>query len=203
MLKKGDMKKMSSWVTHGFMEYLLVAELPEAVSKKVFEVREDFRNEYGGKSLGIPSIVLASFLSVESMEEVLIRWIQKICSTQPGFEIALNNYSGFPSHTIFLRVQDHEPFKKMSERLKVVDDYMQSSSCPSARLNAKPHLIIGKEIPPSIYVRAMMDYSQKSFYETFRIEELQLVRRVNQHDDGKKLNVFRFLPEAVMADHDH
>src|ERR1700743_3284377 len=45
-----------------------------------------------------PHITIAVFRADESMEDTLIRWIQRICNRYRSFETALNNYSGFPPH---------------------------------------------------------------------------------------------------------
>jgi hypothetical protein len=45
------------------------------------------------------------------MEEIMIKWLQRIVSSQRSFTVMLNNYSGLPSHTVYARVQDHMPFK--------------------------------------------------------------------------------------------
>ncbi|MFN3930073.1 MAG: type VII toxin-antitoxin system MntA family adenylyltransferase antitoxin, partial [Thermoflexus sp.] len=47
------------------------------------------------------------------MEETIIRYMHRICSRQHVFEVALNNYSGYPPHSIYLRVQDHHPFRQL------------------------------------------------------------------------------------------
>ncbi len=52
------------------------------------------------------------------MEDTLIRWIQRICNRYSSFDLTLNNYSGFPPHTIYLRVQDPEPFRELMRQLR-------------------------------------------------------------------------------------
>jgi 2'-5' RNA ligase len=128
------------------------------------------------------------------MEETIIRYTQRVCSQQPSFEVELNNYSGFPPHTIYLRVQNPEPFKQLAKELKVVSNYINSCSCPPASLKTNPHLPIAGKLPESIYTKALTEYSKKSFHETFMVKELILLRRSHPYDTSKTIHVFHLQP---------
>ena len=104
-------------------EYLLVVHPDENVYQQVLEEKKLFFNTYKEK-MAIktkPHITVSNFLAKETMEETIIRWMQRIISTQQSFSVSLNNYSGFPPHTVYLRVQDHQPFKQLATALKEVD----------------------------------------------------------------------------------
>lgn len=180
----------------GLWEYLLVARPAEEVYNKLLDVKQSFFDEYKEK-IAIktkPHITVANFLATESMEETLIRWIQRICSQHKSFTVTLNNYSGFPPHTIFVRVQDHEPFKQLAARLKIIDQYIRSNGCPEARFITRPHVTIARRLDDHVYNKAMPDFSQKTFHETFELTELVLLKRSNQFESCKQVNVFRFYP---------
>ena len=158
--------------------------------------KENFHLQYMQKKQAPKSstILVAGFLAKESMEETLIRWIQRICSLQKSFTVTLNNYSGFPPHTIYLRVQDHEPFRKLAQQLKIINEYIQSNGCPEVSLVTKPYLSIAKQLPEKVYEKAMLDYSQRLFFETFKAGELVLLRKSDDINSCKLVNVFRMLP---------
>lgn len=184
------------WAEYGLYEYLLVADPDVAVQHKVLAQQQAFYEEYREKAAIKTGrhIIVASFLAREAMEGTLIRWIQRICDLQHPFKVTLNNYSGFPPHTIYLRVQDPQPFLQLTHHLKAVDDLVRSSSCPPVRLIAKPHLSIARRLPEPVYTKAMFSYSQKTFHETFMVNELKLLRRAHQFDSCKTVNVFPFSP---------
>jgi len=46
-----------------------------------------------------------------------------------------------------------------------------------------------------VYNKAMADYSQKTFHESFQVEELVLLKREHSFDACRTVNVFR-LPYA-------
>ena len=179
-------------------EYLLVAHPDTIVNEKVIAEKQLFYNEYKEKvSVKTqPHITIANFLAKESMEETLIRWIQRICSQQQSFTVTLNNFSGFPPHTIYLRVQNDEPFKKLAKDLRVLNTYVSSCSCPPVKIISKPHLSIARRLPEDVYFKALTQYAHKSFHESFVVKELLLLKRKHQYDVCKRLNVFGLPPWA-------
>lgn len=177
-------------------EYLLVIHPDSGVYKKIEAEKQDFYNEYKEK-IAIktkPHITVANFLAKESMEETIIRWIQRICNQKERFTVTLNNYSGFPPHTIYLRVQNEKPFQQLAKELKVINSYVSSCSCPQMKLISKPHVSIAKRLSEEVYFKALIQYAHKSFHESFIVNELLLLRRENQFDDGKPINVFGLPP---------
>ena len=180
----------------GLLEYILVARPDQNVCDKVGQEKQVFFDTYkqGVALQNPPHIKIANFHANESMEETVIRWIQRICSQHKSFLVSLNNYSGFPPHTIYLRIQDHNPFKQLADQLVVIDEYVRSNGYPQARLVYRPHVTIAKGLGNNVYDRAMSDYSQKTFHETFMMEELVLLKRNNRFDTCKQVNLFRFYP---------
>jgi len=176
-------------------EYVLVAIPDEEVTIKLLEV--DRALERPSKRLNAqykPYIKLAEFQARESMEETIIRWIQRVCNQQEGFKVTLNNYGGLPPSTIFVRIQDHSPFRALASRLQVIDDYIQSNSCPPAKFYNKPNLRIGEQPPESDYSRALFHYSQQDFHESFVVSELVLMKSRNVFEQLKQVNLFRLYP---------
>ncbi len=177
-------------------EYLLVTHPDSYVYKKIEAEKEVFFKEYKEKiSINTkPHITIANFLAKELMEETLIRWIQRICNQKERFTVTLNNYSGFPPHTIYLRVQNEKPFQQLANELKVINSYVSSCSCPPMKLISKPHVSIAKQLSEEVYFKALIQYAHKSFHESFVVKDLLLLRRENQFDEGKPINVFGLPP---------
>ena len=105
----------------------------------------------------------------------------------------LNNYSGFPSSkTVYARVQDHEPFKQLAASLKVIGEYVRDNGCPRVIFPNHPHLSIAGSLQPNVYEKAIMDYSRKTFHASFFVDELVLLKRLNQFDKCRQVSVFKF-----------
>jgi len=178
-------------------EYLLVIYPYGELNDKLLEEQQQFLNDYGlaMRARNRPHITVAAFQAGEQMEETLIRWIQRICHRHERFSITLNNYSGFPPHTIYLRVQDPQPFRQLMQQLRAIDDFIRSSGCPPVNLISRPYLSIAGGLTEQVYNKAMADYSQKTFHESFQVEELVLLKREHSFDACRTVNVFR-LPYA-------
>ena len=73
---------------------------------------------------------------------------------------------------------------------------IRASACPPARLITKPHLSIACNLPEQVYTKAMADYAQKTFHESFLLGELLLLKRQHQFDACKIVQVFRLKPET-------
>jgi 2'-5' RNA ligase len=192
-----QIEKSFSWAELGRYEYLLVAHPDAAVNAKITAEKESFTAEYHQKIAAKtkPHITIASFVAREAMEETILRYTQRICSRHHSFDVSLNNYSGFPSaHSVYLRVQNPQPFRQLAKELKVVSNYISSCACPPANLIGYPHVTIERRIPETVYLKAIMDYSQKTFYETFMVHELVLLRKSCQFDTSKIVHVFRLQP---------
>jgi 2'-5' RNA ligase len=142
-----------------------------------------------------PHITLAAFQAGEETEDTVIRWIQRICHQRRSFDIALNNYSGIPPHTIYLRVQDPQPLRELMQQLQAIDEFIRSSGWPPVNLTGRPYLSIAGGLTEKVYNKAMPDYSRKTFHGIFRVDELVLLKRRHSFDPCKTVNVFRLSPE--------
>lgn len=181
---------------NGLQEYLLVVWPDTEVYNQMKLIEQQFYIDYGVKPPpGLkPHIKVAGFQAQEVMEGTLIRWIERICSRHKSFPVTLNNYSGFPPHTIYLRVQDPRPFNQLGRELRAVDDLIRSSYCPPAQLVSKPYLGVATRLPERVYEKAMPDYSGKTFHASFMVSELLLLRKDRLSGACRTLNIFRLPP---------
>ncbi|MHA4808284.1 2'-5' RNA ligase family protein [Flavitalea flava] len=186
-------------------EYLLVIYPQGELHNKLLEEQEQFSRDYGLQvnqqvnNRNKPHITMAAFQAGEVMEETLIRWIHRICNRYRSFDMSLNNFSGFPPHTIYLRVQDPQPFRKLMQQLRAIDDFIRSSGCPPVNLINNPYLSIAGSLTEQVYNKAMPDYSRRTFHESFRVDELILLKREHPFAPCKTVNIFRLLPDTEHA----
>lgn len=177
-----------------FFEYLLVVHPDEEIFNQLKAEKENFSSEYNVNiaKKTLPHITVANFLAKETMEETLIKWMHKIISSQRSFNVMLNNFSGFPSSkTVYARIQNHEPFKQLATSLKIINNYINDNGFPNAKLINYPHMTIARSLQQSVYEKAIMDYSRKTFHANFMVDELVLLKRSNQYDKCKEVSVFK------------
>ena len=180
------------WIDADVFEYVLVIQPSGLILEKLSQEQSTLTKE--GIARFNPQIKVAGFRAKDFMEATIIRWMQKICSLQKSFHITFNNYSGFPSGSIHLRIMEHEPFHQFTKELAVIDDYIKSSGFPAMRMVSKPHLTIASKMEARDYEKAMVEFSQKCFHENFLANELVLVKRRNAFEKGKIIHVFGLLP---------
>jgi len=181
---------------NGFWEYLLVAKPDATVDAQIMEEKQFFSARFKAPIAAKtkPHITVANFLAGEAMEETIIRWMHRIISSKKSFRVTLDQYGAFRPHTIYLRVQDHQPFQQLAKELKVVDQYIRGYGCPEMHLITNPHLTIARKLEQTTYNEAVKLYSEKIFHASFEVKELVLLRRMNQFDSCKQVNVFGLLP---------
>lgn len=196
---------INEWSEHGFYEYLLVVHPDAVVNEMLAAEKQAFSEKYHVTTAKKtkPQITVASFLAKETMEPTLIRWMERALQYQHRFDVTLNNYSGFPTHTIFWRVQDPAPFIALCNSLKAIEQYLAMNDCPEMKLVHKPHLTLCRRLPDQVYYYAMLDYSQRIFNESFEVNELQLIKRKHQFETCQQVNVFALkTPSLQMNDHE-
>jgi len=177
-------------------EYLLVINPAKEVNEKLIAEKQMFFDDYKEKAAinTKPHITVASFVAKEGMENTIIRWMQRICSKQQSFAVTLNNYGGFPPDTIYLRIQNETPFRRLAKELGVVNAYINSSSCPPMLVTPRPHVSIADNLSEEIFFRALTQYAHKSFHESFLVNELLLLKRKDGYEVPKPIMVFALQP---------
>lgn len=184
------------WMAEGLQEYSLVIQTDNVLRHLLSLEQQDLVLKHGlkGQLRQVSQITVAKFAVREGMEETLTRWMQRICSNLRSFVITLNNYSGHPPHTIYLRIQDQWPIQQLIRQLSPVEDYIRSSACPPPIMMMRPYLDIAGHLPKTVYEKAMPDYSRRSFHHSFLANDLLLVKSSPYEANNQIVNVFRFLP---------
>jgi 2'-5' RNA ligase len=178
-------------------EYRLAIYPDTAVYNKIIAEKQRFFTRYGVESVikSFPYINVAGFSAGEGMDDTLIRWLQRIFSQHSCFEIGLNNFSGFPNHTIYLRIQNPQPLQKLAHELKAIGHHVQISSLGAGRW---PHLALATELPDAVFEKAMPVYSRKTFHASFMASEVVLLARDHPYANFKTITVFRFMPAGIL-----
>lgn len=191
---------LPQYIQSGLYEYSLMIRPGRELCDRITEEKTFFSDSYNYpvESKTKPGLVLCTFIAWESMEDTLIRWIQRIAREQKQFTVLLNNYSGFPSHTIFIRVMDPSPFRQLAARLKTISPYIKENSSYPARFMSYPHVSIASRLPLKVYDQAIKDYAGKDFAASFMVNELMLFRRQHQLEPGNQVAIFPLKPDESL-----
>jgi len=181
---------------HGFHRYTLVANPNTAAAKNITAEARLFFERYENEDAVSfkPRITIATFTARDAMEDTLIRYIQRICSGQPGFTVELNNFGSLPPNSIHLRVQNPEAVMKFAAQLTVVNDYITTCGCPRLQVNHQPLINLTNSLTHNLYLQALLETGQQSFHQIFTVAELQLIRSSPGIDIEKVVTNFYLKP---------
>jgi len=185
------------WYQQGLWEYMLLANPDERVGEKVRLEKEYFEGKFEAEiaTKTLPHITIANFLIKERMEDLLCKRIQNICNLQCSFAVALNNFSGFPSHAIFIRVQNPQPFRQLAKNLERLDDFIKTNDCPPSQLVSKPHMTIARQLDEETYNKAIIEYSEREFSDFFVLNQLTLLKRDSRYQKWQHVTHLYLPPE--------
>ena len=189
----GLVNRMSStgMLREEWPEYRLVIPSDEPVSRQVRQLRMQWEILHGENAVPDkpPSITLACFAAREEMEDMLMRWINRICSLQPSFMVTLNNFSAVPPQTIYIRVQDPEPFQQLARHLRKLNEFTGSEDGRQWRIFEKPFIKLGS-LPDDFGKEQWFQYTHQLFHAAFMARKMVLMKRENE--GWKTISVFPF-----------
>ena len=160
-------------------EYRLVIPADDPVSRQVNQLRLQWEHLYGETSVSDkpPCITLACFVAREEIEDMLMRWMHRICSIQPSFMVTLNNFSAVPPQTIYIRVQDATPFQQLAQHLRLLDDFSRSENGTRWRIFDKPFIKLGS-LPQDASQQYWFTYTHQIFHAAFMARKIILLKRI-------------------------
>lgn len=172
-------------------EYLLIASPGRNLTAKVMKEKERFFSVYQQR-IAIdtwPHITVATFKAKQSLEGALVEIMQEVCHHQRKFIAVLQDFDGFEhstASTVYIKVQQHAPFRQLSNGLYVINSCLRAHGCQTAYLVNTPHLTIARRIPYQVYLKAIQEYSQRRFDDSFLVDSLLLLRRRHPNDTYKR-----------------
>ncbi|MFT3703516.1 MAG: 2'-5' RNA ligase family protein [Agriterribacter sp.] len=180
-------------------EYLLVVSPAKEVYEKVMEEKQSFYKNYN-QPIAIktqPHITVSNFVATAGLENILLRWMQRATAEQECFVTQLNNYSGFPGNAVFIRVQNHDPFRELIGRLKPISTHLKNFGCPPFRFSTTPHMSIARSLSKDIYEKAMNEYARKDFTASFNVSKLTLLRKQygNNYEKYQEVAILNLKPD--------
>ena len=179
-----------------WQEYRLVIPADEPVSRQVKQLRMQWEQLYGESTVSDkpPSITLACFMAREEMEDMVMRWLNRICNIQHSFMVTLNNFSAVPPQTIYIRVQDTTPFLQLASQLRLLDDFSRPADGRKWRIFDKPFIKLGS-LPEHAEQQQWFTYTHQVFHAAFMARKILLVKR--ETNNWKTLSVFPFGKEEL------
>jgi len=159
----------SKRTSRGWWHYWLTLQLPAEVSERLL--------------LPAQAGCVASFLAREGMEDTLIRWMQRICSTQHQWMVTLDLIKSVPGSPPCWQVRQPADFQGLQQQLTSLNTYLKGSDCPAIQLGQ------------TIQWRVPVDTNgQRTDSIHFMLEGILLFRRACYAAEGKEITHFGLRP---------
>lgn len=125
-------------------------------------------------------IEIARFEALSRLEDTLARWTQRICSEQASMNLVVNNFSGTPSHTVFARILDPAPLKKLVGQLRKLDLYLTGNGQQPLHAVNRFWLTVAEGVHAEGFENLLYRLGRVEFNERIQIKKLLLQKKEKQ-----------------------
>ena len=159
-------------------EYRLVVPLPEALRQKISAVRKTLHEKHNVKPPFEPklSLTLLKCNAFEKTEPKVIEHLQRIALHTGPFKVELQDYAGYPSHTVYINVATKSPFNELVKELKKAKRLMQIPEHEPHFIN-EPHLSIAQRLTPKQFTAMWTECEHRQFTCRFIYDSFLLLKR--------------------------
>ncbi len=181
-------------------EYLLVINPAKNVGDEIRIIKKYFakKYQYPKAEKTQPHITLATFRTDESKEISLIDAIEEACRYISPFEIMLNSYNYFPSHTIYVDIKDSSTISDIVTGLKKLKEKPALQGTRYFFSN-RAHLTIARGLQKEIFLKAKEDFELRTYQNSFIVGSIVLLKRRTQYEKCIVAKEFEFTSTSAIA----
>ncbi|HZF65073.1 MAG TPA: 2'-5' RNA ligase family protein [Chitinophagaceae bacterium] len=169
---------MSKMPGYSLNEYRLIMPLSEALQEQVKVVREKLHKDHRVKlpfELQ-PSLTILRFHAFDKMEAKLLERLHQVALCTQPFKIELQDFSAYPSHTIYIEVLTKSSFNDLCKNLKKHRWLMNIPGHLPQFIN-EPHLIIAQRLKPKQFENMWCQCEHSQFTGRFIADSMLLLKR--------------------------
>ena len=159
-------------------EYRLAIPLSPDMQEKIMHIRTGLHEKYR-VALPFqlkPGLTILHCYAYEGMEAKLLERIQQVAMRIQSFKVELQNFSAYPSHTVYVNVLTKSPFNDLVKELKIIKSITRVPE-HDPQFIKEPHLIIAQKLKPFQFTRMWLDCEHTSFTGRFIADHMVLVKR--------------------------
>lgn len=174
-------------------EYRLIVPLPEDLTEKITAIRNALHEKYRVPLPFeiAPSLTVLKFHAFEQSEARALERIQKVVQQTKPYLVELEDYSGYPSHTIYINVKTRSAFNELSKTLKLSKKHLKVPGREPHFIN-EPHLILAQRLAPNEFERMWKECEHKQFTGRFICDHLLLLKRSQVRRRYEPIRKFEF-----------
>jgi hypothetical protein len=166
-------------------EYMLVLSPDEHLQERIGKIRQAVA-EKTGISSSIPlsaatsyrksNILIGRWEAWDMQEEKIVQRLHVLSMEQYPFKVQLEDFKGFPSHTLYIPVPSREPILRLVARVRGLKRLMRSGG-PDPYFISEPQLPLVRGLTPGQYERAMELFGPRHFHAGFVADAMLLLKR--------------------------
>lgn len=180
-------------------EYMLVLSPDESLQERIGRVRQTISEKTGIRNPGgKANITLARWQAWDMMEERLLQRLHVVAMEQYPFQVQLEDFKGFPSHTTYIQVPTREPILRLVAGIRKHKRLMRSEEADPYFIS-EPHLVLNRGLTPAQYEAAMQVLAPRHFHASFVADAMLLLKRRVGAQAYQILGRFDFEHLAVTA----
>lgn len=180
-------------------EYLLVLSPDEHLQERIGRIRQTLVEKTGIRLPGTKAhITLARWQAWDMMEERLLQHLHVLAMEQYPFQVQLEDFRGFPSHTLYIQVPTREPVLRLVAGIRRHKRLMRSAD-NNPYFISEPHLSLARGLTPGQYEQVMQAFGERHFHASFVADAMLLLKRRAGGQAYQILARFAFEHLAVTA----
>ena len=184
---------------HPLFAYLLVILPDEWVAAETTSIKQYFKDVYGcSKALSMkPHFTLSKFVQSEKMEKAIVEHLYKFTRSIKPFDLILSGFGHFPRHTIYINIVNPSPVIDLVENFKSgFKQILTVTEQYKPIFVTKPHLTIARGMKDAQHEQAWLEWENREFKASFKVEEVVLLKKAIQHDvqDWGKYHAVKTFP---------
>lgn len=160
-------------------EYLLVIEPNDDVMQKIYAFKKLFAEAYECLQVlhSRPHIALLKFTQCYINEQKIVYGIQQIVQQYHPFQIKINGFGSFPTHTIYANIESKNDVVEMVKSIKPMHAFLKLDNDNKPHFITEPYITIARKLLPWQFEKALLEYSKTHFTASFMANDLVLLKR--------------------------
>lgn len=176
--------------------YRFVASMDEEFQKRLSSALHNTLEKVLMEAFtGKPEIELARFEALHRMEDTLSRWTQRLCSESPAFSLEVNNFSGLPPQTIFARLANAAPLKKLLIQFRKLDMYLTGNDMPPIQSKGRFTINLSHRVPEHFFDKLLYKTGKIEFHDNVVINAIHLQQM--KGGDWHAIRTFNLHPSTI------
>ena len=159
-------------------EYMLVLSPDAHLQERIGRARQVLSEKIGTRpSARKAHVLLARWQAWDMMEERLLQRLHVLSMEQYPFQVQMEGFGGFPSHTVYIQVPTREPILRLVAGIRKNKRLMRSADGADPYFISEPHLPLARGLNPGQYEQAMQTLGHRPFKASFVADAMLLLKR--------------------------